>query len=495
MDTGHSNEQWGDLDPVAQARWDAWDLLAHLPEDDTLLNVWLARKNLTRADLVRTGTRWSDNRELVTFYPDGLKYRSIVTNHRHNEVGAQFDRCKVVSAIVRPPVGCIVAEGETDGALLARIAPTFDVAILPAGAKHVTPVMIEQLRRYPVVLAAHDDDEAGNEGAAKLLELRPDVRRLKAPPNQDNDWCGATIPEDWDALTEAEEPPRLPVYTLGEIMAADFGSFEDNNWFAQGILPIGGQMVMHAKRKSLKSVVLLELLRAIATGTPFAGGYDFVRPDGPGRVLLFQFEILPFYFQARVTSWLKDMTLPEREAMMSNFATYHIGDALLPRLKVDTNFLPYVRQLAEAHRADVVAFDPIQRMTGGASQDRANEMDPLLDAYGQLQADGYTVIYCHHNNKAHGKGAADPDAMTGTQRFSGDADSILSLWHGKGCVADDNPHRVKQRNWTFTLRNGAANGRSVSVEPDPENDLLMRVKFDAMIAEEGEDDDSFPALT
>ena len=110
-------------------------------------------------------------------------------------------------------------------------------------------------------------------------------------------------------------------------------------------------------------------------------------------------------------------------------------------------------------------------------------MDVLLDFFAELQNQGITVIACHHNNKASGANSRDPNAMVGTQRFSGDADSICSVWHDKAAmVQDDNTDGIKQRNFTWTLRNGSAGGRSISAFPDDVDEHLVHIEFDELLS-------------
>ena len=125
----------------------------------------------------------------------------------------------------------------------------------------------------------------------------------------------------------------------------------------------------------------------------------------------------------------------------------------------------------------MIAFDPLQRLTGSGDLNQANEIDAMLDFFAELQNQGLTVLACHHNNKAGGSGSKHARAMTGSQRFGADPDSICSVWHDPdGCCPDDNPQLMKQRNFSWLLRDGAAKGRSITVVPVLETDY-MHVTF------------------
>jgi 5S rRNA maturation endonuclease (ribonuclease M5) len=485
-----SNGEWGNLanDDEGQARWERWQLLDELPHpgDNLMFDALCERKALAREDFMAIGTRlgrWNGRDALVYFFPDGLKYRVLEDDTRASEVGVRWVRGKVIPSLLRQTKGCIVAEGETDGAQLHRLVPDHDVLILPAGAKHITDTIITQLKKYLVVYTALDNDEAGNDGAAKLMEHLPEARRM-SPPNTVKDWCEYAAVHGRDAIDPeafAQSALRL-TFSLGEVLSAPLGNYDDNHWYKQPILPIGGLAAIHAAKKSGKSFWQLEWLRSLATNTAVAGEYEPAK-DKPAKVLLFQFEVLPFDFQQRALVLWQDTDEDHRALLEANFFTYHLGDGTIPRMRVNDGLIDTVRRAADECGAEVLAFDPVQRMTGAADQAKSNEMDPLLDMFAQLQAESYTVIFSHHNNKSGGKGSRDANAMTGTQRFSGDPDTLCSIWHSSAMVADDNPDRMKQRNVTWELRNGATTGRSFTLRPNPDNDALVKIAFDELITD------------
>lgn len=492
-----SNGEWGTLanDTEAQERWEKFMLLDALPRygSHRLLDRLCDKKGLSPGDLASIGCRlgnWAGREALVYFFPDGLKYRVLEDDSRASEPGVRWVKGKIVPSTTLHAKGCIVAEGETDGAQLHRLFHDYDVMMLPAGAKHITDTIISQLQKYEQVFVALDSDDAGDAGAARLLEAVSGAQRMR-PPDQMNDWCewavttGAT--PILDPVAFAESAPRI-TFSLGEVLRAPLGEYEDNHWYKQPILPVGGLAVIHAAKKSGKSFWQLEWLRSLATGTTFANAYEPVSAE-PARVLLFQFEVLPFDFQQRALVAWQDTDDEHRELLEANFFTYHLGDGTIPRMRVVDGLIDTVRRAADECDARVLAFDPIQRMTGGADQAKSNEMDPLLDTFAQLQAEGYTVIFSHHNNKASGKGSRDANAMSGTQRFAADPDTLCSIWHDKFMIADDNPDMVKQRNVTWELRNGAASGRSFTMRPNPENDALVKITFDEMLTSDVYDDD------
>lgn len=484
---GHSNEEWAEFaaDPEVNKRWDEYAALPFLPDNDPALNKFMSERGLLREDLMRVGARWGRYKgqfALVYFFLPGYrKYRTLsVPALRGTDDGATPSLLKIVKSPTNDG-GVIIAEGETDAALLTRLAPSFDVAILPAGAKHFTEDMAAQLRSYDSILVGTDNDEAGESGAARILALLPTALRLK-PPDPHKDWCEAFIAGALDSSWVPVGAPRpKTIFTIRELLDADLGTLSENNWFADGVAPVGGEIVIHGPMKSLKSVILMEMIRAISTGTQFAGYLPFIRDDGPGKVLLFQMEIPPHGFQLRMKGMVDHMYRTDAELFEENVSVYGVANRKMPRLKIQSpEFVPSILAAIEESGAEVVALDPIQRMTGSANIDKPHEIDPLLGLIERLTDSGITVIYTHHNNKAE-RNSATPYSMSGSQRFGADADAICSVYHDKHLVPDNNPRKETQRNFVWTLRSGSAVGRSITAKPSASDPSFMIVEYGDLI--------------
>ena len=478
---GQSNGEWGEQgDDASRERHDEWIGYQSLTSvDSPLLAKFLEDKGLEAVDLARVGARWKSPDTLVYFFPEGNKYRRLTDDHRWNTTGTEWQRAKLVAEPGRDPDGVILAEGETDGAALAaRWGKRYDVAVLPAGARGIPPGLAAQLSPYERVLVALDADEAGDEGAAAIRSLLPAGRRLR-PPEASVDWCAALVDgvaED-DPWNLTEGPPRQ-VFSLRELFEADLGDVEDNHWFDHFVMPQRGQVILHGAVKSLKSWAMIESIRALTTGTDLMGRFAFL-PSEPARVLLFQFEVPPYDFRERMLAVAAGLDAAQRELLLDNFYVHRLADNQFSRLRLNDKLADVIAECADQANAQVVMFDPLQRMLGVASIDKANEIDPLLSIYSDLQAAGFTVAYSHHNNKSAGKHGRDPYSTAGSQRVVGDPDAVWSLWQSKGCIEDDNFDGVKQRNISFTLRSGHAPTRSITLVPG--NDIISLV-FDEAIS-------------
>jgi hypothetical protein len=209
--SGESNGAWGELAAENDELADVWDGFERLPEAgvNDELDAFLARKNITRRALLRVGARMATPTTLAFAGNHYLKYRDLLTDRRWNYVGSTFPELKIVRAGATPSDTVIVCEGETDAARLVGLYPTADVASLPAGAKRFTSKYAAQLADYPRVVVGLDPDQAGDEGAAKIMGFIPHAVRLTAG---DGDWC--ELEGDAPPLPDAPAAAGLLAYRM-----------------------------------------------------------------------------------------------------------------------------------------------------------------------------------------------------------------------------------------------------------------------------------------
>lgn len=436
---GESDGSWGELvesNPELEAQWDGYTRLPDASDNEALQS-FCERKRLTIPALVRLGARLSADHVLAFAFPGGIKYRDLVTDRRWSTAGATWEKLKVVPAS-SPATTAIVAEGESDAARLTILFPDFDVAVMPAGALTWKAAYTDQLAGYERVLVGLDDDRAGNAGAEKILKALPKAVRYCPPAN---DWCDTETPPP---LPDA--PTVLPDIVFGkDLMGLEYE--EDPSWFEQSLLPIGGQMILHAPAKSFKSYMVFDLASAIATGSPWCG---FEPIEEPAKVCVIQFEVVWSYYRQR--AWELRKASPDPELWDQNFGTWR--PMMRPQLSAgnreheDT----ILRPLAE-NNVQVVVVDPIRRAMGDGDLNSEQDVRRLLKFFERLQDEGITVIATHHDNKASSKGYAGMSAMTGSGAWAGDADTVVDVWLPKG-----DPEKSVRRNLTFNFRNAPAIG-------------------------------------
>jgi hypothetical protein len=215
---GESNSSWGEIaehDDGLASLWDSFDRLPD-PGVNDVLDAFLASKHINVGALARVGTRLSAPGVLAFAYTGGLKYREMESGRRWTSAEASFEKLKIIRAGGEPRDTVLIAEGETDGARLSMLYDA-DVAVLPAGARRFTQTYADQLEAYASVLMALDNDEAGEEGCAKITAFIPRAVRF-APPAPAKDWC---------ALGESAPVPPLPEVTadnrVGGLTFLDIG--------------------------------------------------------------------------------------------------------------------------------------------------------------------------------------------------------------------------------------------------------------------------------
>ncbi len=464
---GESDGAWGTLAEQDDGLAEQWDSFERLPEhgENDALDAFVASKRIDIPSLIRVGARLSAPSVLAFAFPDAIKYRDIESGQRWSSSGAEFKRLKIVRAGAEHSDTVLVAEGETDSARLTMLYPAADVAVLPAGARRFTKSFAEQLLPYARVLVSLDNDDAGNAGAAKILEAVPQAVRF-APPGKD--WC------EFDG-----DPPEFPEVAVmqdtivfgRELLEMEVP--EVASWLEHSVLPIGGLLMLHGWAKSYKTFMALDLLSAIAQGHDWAG---FEPTEEPARVCVVQFEITWPYFHERAVLLRKHAREPE--LWDENFGTW--TPARRPNLRAGSKEQQdYMRASLVDAGVQVVLIDPIRRAMGSLDANSEQDVRKMLEFFESLQDEGITVVSTHHDGKAASRqGGGDTLAMTGSGAFAGDPDTLVSIGMPFG-VRDLNDPR---RNLHFTLRNAAsldARGMEISKEgrimysPDPHGEQTV----------------------
>lgn len=438
-----SDGDWGELarhDTELASVWDSFDRLPD-PGTNHVLDAFIERKGLTLAGLLRVGAKLSAPSVLAFAYSGGIKYRDMTTGKRWSYFGSEWHAMKIIRAAVESD-RVIVAEGETDAARLTDLFPQCDIAVLPAGAKYFPPQYSDQILGYTQVLVGLDNDTAGNDGAALIMERIGHAQRF-APPEGYGDWCevpSASVPD----LPEAPEPPEpeeilVPARRLLEMEVPEITSYFDN-----ALLPVGGFLMLHGAAKSYKTFLGLDMMAALAQGQDWCG---FEPQEEPVKVAVVQFEI-PWAFYKQRVQLLTDHAR-DREAFLDNFHT--LTPLVRPTVRAgDKGEEDKLLAILTASGIQVLLLDPIRRATGNIDMNDEAEVRKMLGFFERLNNEGITVVAAHHDNKSSARtGGGDPLGMTGSGAWSGDPDSIVSVELPSG----DKIATSKRRNLVFTLRN------------------------------------------
>lgn len=451
---GESNGEWGTLASADPDLAEVWDTYERLPDagDHDVLDRFCERKNISIGGLVRLGARLSDAHVLAFAYPGGIKYRDMVTGKRWSYTGSTWEKLKIIPSPTGPSPTAIITEGETDGARLTEIYDA-DIAILPAGALTFKPEWAEQLTQYELVLVGLDADDAGERGAAAIIEQLPNAMRFSPPAN---DWCASNtgdLPPLPQELVRTELPLIVPGDMLLELEEPAIAS-----WYEQALVPVGGFVMIHGPAKSFKSYMGFDMLTQLAQGEPWAG---FEPSEEACKVLVVQYEIPWAYYRQRVLQMRAHTQ--DQEVWAHNFHTW--TPLSRPKLKAGdrTQEDLLLRSMVDAG-IQVVLIDPVRRAAGEADMNAENEVRKMLSFFERINGEGITVVATHHDTKdASRHRGGDIYGMTGSGAFVGDPDTIMSIELPYG----DDMRTSTRRNIHFTLRNApSVPGRAFQMNED-----------------------------
>ena len=199
------------------------------------------------------------------------------------------------------------------------------------------------------------------------------------------------------ALSEFEDLTLLPSgQTLRRKFqpqsAADFARGAPASWIIKNVLPAAGLAMIYGPSGSGKTFITLDMLWALATGSPWAGHATkrlrvvYVAAEGRAglRMRLRAFE-------------------NARGASLSDLPFDVISDT--PDLRTaDVDRL--IAEIEENGGADVVAIDTLAQATSGADENSGQDMGPVLTKCAELiEQLGATVLLLHHSGKEASKGS------------------------------------------------------------------------------------------
>lgn len=182
----------------------------------------------------------------------------------------------------------------------------------------------------------------------------------------------------------------------------------------QGILPVGGRLLVTGAPKAGKSIFIENLALSLAAGIPFLKTFNIKEPC---RVLLLDRE-------------LSERSLYDRlNILIDDRPGYRIGE---PNLLVDHKTLFRLDQpnaestligLIQANRADVVIFDTAYKFFSGEFDSAAGTKRAFDTVDAAIAETGVSVVMTHHHKKKqgmHGKEEApDPDQVAGSFLWTG----------------------------------------------------------------------------
>jgi hypothetical protein len=217
-------------------------------------------------------------------------------------------------------------------------------------------------------------------------------------------------------------------------------------------------MIIHGWAKSYKSFIAFDMLARLAQCQDWC---CFEPTEEPVKTAAIQFEIPWAFYHERVT--LLQTHAIDEQLFNENYHTWRpIARAQLTAGNARQEDL-IRRELVESGM-QVVLIDPIRRAAGASDMNAENEMSAMFKFFDSLQREGLTVVATHHDNKEGARaGGGNMLAMTGSGRFAGDPDTVISVETVRG----DDPETSPRRNLNFVLRNAPMIGpRSMQIMDD-----------------------------
>lgn len=199
-------------------------------------------------------------------------------------------------------------------------------------------------------------------------------------------------------------------------------------WISPGVLPKGGTLLFGGPAKVGKSMLLLEMARALSTGTnPF--GYNKIHVHQPVKVLYVEQEIGEYGLQERV---LKVFGNEDKSVFGSKM--WYV--CKIPQMQLDT---PVGREilynLVEDVKPQVLILDPIGRMHAydENKNDQIQELFSWLEELVKVhQGNNMSLILAHHFSKPSGdpnfgRDPLDPYNFRGASKFYDNPDSLITV--------------------------------------------------------------------
>ena len=212
----------------------------------------------------------------------------------------------------------------------------------------------------------------------------------------------------------------LPEYEQGDLFLGE--TLPDEDWVIEGLLHNQGKALLSAQMKAGKSTMMLELIRALTTGTPFLGRF---KVSHSFKVVFYDMEL------GRVMAhrWLGDVPLNQDRLQYVNL----LGKGNAVDMRADGLRTNTARRMREI-KADVLIVDPISPVLSalGVTENDSESIRPLLDSFDQLAVEAglkSVVITAHtgHENKTRARGSAAfgdwPTALWNMQKDGDEQDS------------------------------------------------------------------------
>lgn len=225
---------------------------------------------------------------------------------------------------------------------------------------------------------------------------------------------------DFAELATGKRATPYKVESLSEIFANP--PEEAEFLIEQGILSVGGRLLVAGKPKVGKSLLINNLALSLASGLPFlrSGTHRGFAVDHPTRTLLLDRELSKYALFKRLSTFTE--SVPAFKAAEENLLIDH--DHLI-RLD-QPNAYDTLRQLIEQNGAEVCILDTAYKFFGGDVESSTSVKKAFQVLDDLIHETGCAFVLTHHLRKSSGgisgkqqQDFADPDSVVGSFLWTG----------------------------------------------------------------------------
>ena len=332
---------------------------------------------------------------LITHLPTDVKAGELLDEEDHDWA------LHIHNSNVR--TAAVADEGSRDDTCIARIGASMRIAMaLPDLVLSIDKVREDFENACPYEIKDLDGK------VKRAVEWA--VERAWTAPEKPKD---AVLPEGvpptmaaeyWDALNRLRvRSAAADTYKLEQIEAAArqvrFGEFVEGSefhrnrpsnprWLMQGLIPWGGSVLLAGQYKAGKSTLMLNLIKALTTGSRFLGSFDVPHPLKVAYVDLELGESLAW-------DWMDE--IPGIDFSRTVYVP-RVGQGSQLHMQSETIRSKWARKLRQSG-VDVLIIDPLSPIMSALNiNENENGVRAMLDAFDVLKVEAglKSVIVTHH---------------------------------------------------------------------------------------------------
>lgn len=200
---------------------------------------------------------------------------------------------------------------------------------------------------------------------------------------------------------------RYPVLSVDDLETL---ATEEIEWLIPELFAPSDKALLSGPQKSYKTWILLDLLRSLATCSPFLSMGDWT-PKRTVRCLLVEEEGSPGLWARRI----RRLRIPKKHKPNLMFM-HRQGIRFTERDTIDE-----LIAVCRENEIEFLALDPLQRMMPGVNENDSSETGIVWDEIMRIQMaiPGIVILVVHHSNKAE---RLNWESVRGSSRHAGEVD-------------------------------------------------------------------------